>query len=418
MPKLRFSLILLVVVLVFLFGTVSYLGSLSKSNTGVENNLTYGRLPSATLPDFSQQTINQSHTPIFSDAAGDLSNTNRNTTKIPTTKITQNKNTPNPTTTNPNFQQQINDLISPIVPVIPSIPTGSFFIAAPVTPTKLDLPLVSEAELTIAANGAGNLSSYAEEFLKHAVAARFSFRNYGEVLRNNIGAVMMPEEITEKALVGGDYQQIKNSALARKDFLDYKIADIKTIKVFGKGIQIQKIVIGFDRLTQNLLQKIIAMNDTGGDEQELENYYARYNKTADYYYDEVRKISSVATSAQNDSFWNRIVTALGLNRIVYAFGGTTPFGGRISVTNGCDCECSSCGKAVKVGSPRSATVFISDFTSKIFERNSPEMGHWILGNYSGGSVTCQKLYPGDPPTCGPAVPISSADGTVTIAGTS
>lgn len=271
----------------------------------------------------------------------------------------------------------------------------------------LELPVPKEEELAVDTRGARNFDSYLDQFILKATNIGFPYQRYNLIAKDENGIVLSPERLVQKALQENDFSRLEESFAITKEFLIYKVNDLLQIKVTGDAISINKLVIGFDKLTIELMNQATAVARGKENLTNFESYYQKYNHTADYYAGEILKKQGGVALRKSGNLLARIIDDLGLREIAYA--ATKPFGGKISMVVLCGCEL---GLMVHVGDPVGGTFFISSYSSRIFANFAPIMNRWILGNYKSGSPTCSE------PTPGGCVLIEEGEGTVTIAGTS
>lgn len=270
--------------------------------------------------------------------------------------------------------------------------------APPATLPVLTLPEISNAELAIDASGVATISDYIQYFNSHYADISFSGQRFTTVLKDENGIILFIPDLVEKVLASGNFSQIHDSLLVGKDYATAKINFLKSIKVTGDAIALNKKMIGFDRLLIELADKALAVQAGTATKNELADFHARFLATAN---DEQKKMlvqSGVLSSNAPKTFFMQVLGMLGLATPAVAIG-DVPFGGMITLPIFCSCNL---GYWVVVGPPVPASLFVpvSFIASPLFySHKSLRPGAWWLGLYSPVPVPCLQ---GAPPTCIPA----------------
>lgn len=313
---------------------------------------------------------------------------------------------------------------APIIPPPPSFGTSSFTdlskikdLVSPPTlvPPRQDeiltLPEVLESDLVVYQGGVKNLQTYLEYFNAHSNEINF---NYGEkftsVLRDGSGIPLFPVDLIEKATKENDFASIHNSLLIFKEFFSAKINFLKSIKVWGDALEVNKIMIGLDKLTLNLMDKTYDFESGKITKIDFEDFFKKYKATGLFYGFQFTEKLNASSSIQSKGFINDLFAVFGLTKIARAFG--LPFGGLIAVSIPCFC---SFGVNLIVGPPIGGNFYISFATiasPALFAFKAIHPGAFILGNYVIGSPGCWQ------PAIPVCIPINFPFATITIAGTS
>ncbi len=274
----------------------------------------------------------------------------------------------------------------------------------------LPLPAVAQAELSIDSNGATNFPTYADQLVSLVMNPTFPVEKYNSILKDERGIPLSPERLIEKAIAEKNFSQIQNSLTITEELVQHKIEKFKEFKVRDQGATINAMVIGFEKLTLEMLgqAKKVALGEL--DQASFESYYQKYNQSVSYYYDRFASFYGGISSLEKETLWGKFADTLGLRKVAYAIG-FLPFGGIISVTIPCIC---SLGMTIYVSPPVAGRFFISPFASRIFANFKPIPSSWILGNHAPAPVPClQFVLVG----CAPQ-PGGENQGLVIIAGTS
>ena len=282
----------------------------------------------------------------------------------------------------------------------------------PITGEPLTFPAVLTSELLIAQDGVNSLAQYLEYFATSAKNINFDNAKFGEVLQAESSMILLPVDLIEKALNTNDFTGIHHSLDVEKEFLLAKIEFLKKIKVTGAAIKLNQYMIGADRLTLELIDKVFAVRSDSASKAALQSYLKKYSDTIEAYKEKFR--GSSLSRTENSNIFNKLFEFLGIIP-EQAQAATLGFGGLITVIQ----ECSCLGGYIMyltpgfVPAPGIGPMFISFATivsPLLFLNKMPLPGHWILGNYL--------------PTPGPClsaalcVPSGGFIGIVTLAGTS
>lgn len=308
---------------------------------------------------------------------------------------------PTPGTSSFSDLSEVKDLISP--------PT----FVPPRQDEILVLPEVNQNEMAIDQNGAKSLEAYLEYFNAHSNEINF---NYGEkfasVLKDENGVPLFPVDLIEKATKENNFASIHDSLLIFKEFFSAKINFLQPIKVWGDAIEINKIMIGLDKLTIDLMDKALDFESGKITKASFEDFFKKYKATGLFYGFQFTEKLNASSSFQSSGFINDLLATFGLTKIARALG--LPFGGLITVSVPCFC---SFGVSLIVGPPIGGNFYISFATiasPALFAFKAIHPGAWILGNYVPGSPGC--WVPAPPPVFCALINIPFA--TITIAGTS
>ena len=313
---------------------------------------------------------------------------------------------------------------SPIIPPTTSLGTSSFTdlskvkgLVSPPTfvPPRQDeiltLPEALESDLVVDQGGVKNLQTYLEYFNAHSSEINFSYgEKFTSVLKDDNGVPLFPVDLIEKALKENNFASIHNSLSIFKEFFSAKIDFLKSIKVWGDAIEINKVMVGLDKLTMNLVDKTFAFESGKITKVNFEDFFKKYKATGLFYGFQFTEKLNASSSIQSRGFMNDALAIFGLTKIAHALG--LPFGGLIGLTVPCLC---SFGVSLFIGSPSVGNFYISFATiasPALFAFKAIHPGAWILGNYVIGSPGCWE----------PAIPVCILIGTpfrtITMAGTS
>ncbi|MCX6731383.1 MAG: hypothetical protein NTX55_00080 [Candidatus Parcubacteria bacterium] len=262
-------------------------------------------------------------------------------------------------------------------------------------PSSIQLPSVSNNEIIIDSKGVKTISDYINYFLTNSSKISFDGRKFKSVLKDGNGIFLFTPQLVEKAVKNGLTQEIKNSLLVHKEFIEAKLIFLKSIKVSGEAVNLHKKMIGFDKLTLELIQKTLDLENNKISKTELNDFYQKYVSRANLERKDFVKKIGLATD--NSDPLKRIIVWLGLKDDFFAFAQSMPpFGGTIFEPIYCVCNV---GFLVPVGLPTppvSGSLFVPLVfigSPLFFEYKSLRPGAWWLGLYSPTIIPCLQPCP-------------------------
>ncbi len=259
--------------------------------------------------------------------------------------------------------------------------------------SSLSLPAVSDNEIIIDSTGVSTTENYIEKFLiDTSSTSTFSFdaRKFNSVIKDENGVFLFIPDLAEKTIQDGVNQKIKDSLSVNKEFINAKLDYFKSMKVFGEAIALHKKMIGFDKLTLQLAQKISDFGDNKISKTDLSNFFDQYKNLAESERKELLK--KVGLITQKPSLLKRIISMFGIeDQFLALAAGLPPFGGRIGIPFDCDCSYSY---LISVGPPTSPIsgslivpfTFLASPLFYIWDSLRPTA--WWLGLYSPAIVPC------------------------------
>jgi hypothetical protein len=270
----------------------------------------------------------------------------------------------------------------------------------------LSLPVVPDSELLIASSGVTNAQNYLDYFAKREVDIAFDYSKFKDALKDEKGILLLTPSLVEMALSRNDFAKVHNSLSIQKEFLEAKIRFLKTIKVSGEAIALNKKMIAFDELTLELIGKTFSAENGELSASDLKDFLTKYLATAKLANEQFIQSSNLLGFKFKDNFFYRLAKLFGLSDEVIAQGFL--FGGLITFTTPCDCP--PTGIQIVVGPPVGGTFYLTTpfmASPLFFPFRSPHVGAYILGLYSTAPLPCHTL-----PFCVVLFP------PVTLAGTS
>ncbi|GEM_PF-3446115 len=273
----------------------------------------------------------------------------------------------------------------------------------------LPLPTVEDRELTIDAQGVKTLYDFLFRFATDSSKSFvFPQERLNGIVRSQYNTPLFFVELIDKGLSDNNLAEIHDSLNIYKDFLATKMNFEKSIKVSGEAIQANKVLIGFDILSLQLIEKVFALENKVLPREDFMVFYQKYNATTQAYNDAFLHQEVSLTQSKTRTLLSRFLELFGFNQKVYAQG--PAFGGFIVAIGECTC---TGGLVIVITAPTPGGLYYPyPFLASplLFLNKSPFPGHWILGNYFpiGVCFTAALCVPGIPPTLG----------TILIAGTS
>ncbi len=270
----------------------------------------------------------------------------------------------------------------------------------------IELPVVSDAELTIDSGGVTSTADYLKYFsTNQTTGIKFDYGKFANVPKDENGILLLSYELVGRVLGNTNFADIRDGLNIQKEFLLAKINFLKSIKVDGETIGLNKKMIAFDKLTIALIDKTFNMSEGKISKDELQDFYNKYQTTATSNHEEFIKKSGLLGLKYKDNFFYKLANLLGLADIVFA---QIPFGGPITVT--IPCSCPPTGIAISVGPPIGGVYYLTTpfiASPLFFPFKAPHIGAFILGNFEPAPIPCNMF-----PFCAFVLP------AVTMAGTS
>jgi len=276
----------------------------------------------------------------------------------------------------------------------------------------LDLPTVSDNEISVDSTGAKTREEYLAYFSTHHSDIVFDNLRFEKVLKDENKIPLLPFRLAEQALKDGSVSTTRDSLVVFKDFIKAKIIYEGHIKVSGDAITLNKKIIAFDKLTLELIDKAMNIELGVAAKNDMEIFSQKFGATASFEHDLLLKQTGVvAHGSFPEKVFKRLAALLVPEKTFAAIG--VPFGGLAKVIIPCIC---SAGTLVTIGPPVPAELFVSiawAATPAFFLYKALHPGAWWLGLYEPAPVPC--LEPAPPPAM--CLPIG-AGVPPTIAGTS
>jgi len=291
----------------------------------------------------------------------------------------------------PTFQGKPVTSLSDVANIVNAAPAGA---SAPSAAQLLPLPSVPDSEIAIDPSGTSAIEDYVAYANGHSGDIAFTASQFNGVLKDGNGVLLFPPDLTEQALVSGDFAAIHNSLATYQKYYTAKIVFEKSIKVTGDAVALNKKVIGFDELTMSLIQKDLDVEAGRMSTSSLKGFYEAFISTADADRQELLREAGVIAAVQ-PNLWDELLALLGLapNR-ANAQSSVLPFGGRIGLPLFCTCNV---GYLISVSSPKPPTIgslyvpiwFLS--TTLFYQNRSLVPGTWWLGLYLSTTISCLQL---------------------------
>jgi hypothetical protein len=288
--------------------------------------------------------------------------------------------------------------------------------APPPARSLLSLPHIEERELAVGIGGAQNFEEFAQAIIG-SKAQFFDSARFATILREPDGIPYSITDLMKMGFVPEKWVAVKPSLLTLKEFVDARIAYVKTVRVSGDAVEFARTMVAFDTLTSGLLDEIVV--NGGAPSNALGEKVAAYEATGARVNGEIgTRVRMLSNSRPLDLFTmlSRLLSFAVLP--VHAqVGGRPPFGGKITYRM----DCSACNQGFIIRlhnavnkSPLTLFVSWATFGSPLFYINkNPNVSQNILGLYNRSSGQCEQ------PVCkGKCCPVDRYDGELYMAGTS
>jgi hypothetical protein len=263
----------------------------------------------------------------------------------------------------------------------------------------LSLPDVLNNEININLSGVDTIQKYFSNLAEISNLQKpfYNVLSSADFLKDEKGNPLLPAELANLSMNGGDNLKIKKSLIIWKEVNNKSIAEYKKIPIKDTGYLIlaHKINLGMGLLNNDLIDKINSYIDGSLSKNSLQEYLTSFKNTQDLY---SRKISDIAQGIAPTSAFNFFI-----NR-ANAAGISLPFGGMVTAMYPC-CN----GVLYTVGPPGPVGNYLAIPATIWYMFRAGHSGAWFLGLYLPG-MQCQTGS-----FCTVTIPTL---GTITIVGTS
>jgi len=274
----------------------------------------------------------------------------------------------------------------------------------------LSVPIVPDAELNITPLGASNTADYFKYFNGHFRDVPFDVTRFDLALKDKNGTVLFLNDLVEMALAAHNFSGIRGSLAIQRDFAEAEIKFMKSIKVTGSAIEVNREAIGFEMLSVDVIDKAFAVASGTLPESDFISYYGRFVATAQAAHQRLISQSGILSlAAEKQPTWiSGLLQRLGIKALAQSVN--PPFGGTVITDVPCPCDA---GEWVTIGSPVPASLFVpwAFIASPVFfPFKALHPGAWWLGLYNPVvEVPCLV-----PPVCS----LVGTGGEIIMAGTS
>ncbi len=216
-------------------------------------------------------------------------------------------------------------------------------------------------------------------FGAHAGEISFDSARFSSVLKDKNGTPLFIPSLVEKALADNNFLEVRDSLVVQRDFANAEIAFMKSIKVTGGAVALDKEAIGAEELTVDLANKALAIGPGGPSPKTVGDFYSEFSATTEIlngqFASEAQSLALVSRS-ENES----MLSFLGIVPLAQAQAVTAPFGGQVlSVFP------AILAVIVTIGTPMPAVVIVPDAflaSPLFFSFKSLVPGSWWLGLYN------------------------------------
>lgn len=239
---------------------------------------------------------------------------------------------------------------------------------------NLTFPQVLVSELNISSSGAKTTEEYYKIFLETVAKIGFSEEDFSKIKKENIGddkeRPLLLEELIEKANVGDNLNELKDSFIAWHNFDETVITELKKMSVNSQMVPNQQMLIGWFKYHSQIAEKFSEDNLSKDQITQLAN---EFQKNAEVYNSNFRKSVS---SLKKSSEFVFILKAEAFTCASFFPPGFYNFGGRVTTMLPCNWG------VVETISPPCGGVFL--FTYAVLAANpylykKPTYGSAILG---------------------------------------
>ncbi len=250
---------------------------------------------------------------------------------------------------------------------------------------------------------------YLKHFSGNFQKVAFDGKNFDGVLKDKSGNVLFVNDLIQKALIDNNFGEIHASLVVQRDLANADISFMKTIKVTGAAVALNKQAIGFEELTIALINNVLGVEDGTVSKNNFLNYYSQFFATAAAAHQQLVAESNVVPMATDSGNWfTKILAWFGVK--AFAQSVNPPFGGQVITIVPCPCDL---GSWITIGTPVPASLFVPWVfmaSPLFFPFKAVHPGAWWLGLYN-PLVQIPCLVP---PLCTPI----GAGGDIIMAGTS
>jgi hypothetical protein len=309
----------------------------------------------------------------------------------------------------PTFQGKAVSSLGDVAAIIAS---ASSSIAAPRSASVLAPPDVPDADIAIDPSGVSTTLAYLAYFNAHAPSdIVFNNSRLAGVLKDQNGVMLFPQGLINKAIADNNFGEAHDSLVVEKDFVTAEIIFLKSIKVTGSAVALNKETIGTEELLSNEITKALAVGSGQLSTSDFLAYENQFSLTVQNAHAQLLASSGVLAIAPPQNWLDHLLAFFGIKAEAQA-AGNVPFGGPIVAPVPCLCDA---GFWIIVGTPVPATLFVPVAflaTPLFYLDKSLAPGAWWLGMYDPTvEIPCVS---GVPPACAPI----GTGGGIIIAGTS
>lgn len=269
-----------------------------------------------------------------------------------------------------------------------SADTPTATVSAPAVPSATELlaiPTVSDSEITIDPSGASTALSFLEAFNNPSSSIDFNYKEFNSVIKDKNGVVLFVPDLADQALTDNNFAEISSSLRVQRDFTNAEISYLKSLKVTGGAIAINKEVIGVEELTDELIKKALSVNAGTLSASDFGHFNNQFIATMNSAHDKLIAQMGTISFLPRESWFEQFLSEMGgVARAQVPTG--IPFGGPVTVVVPCDS-----GIMVTIGPPAPATIFATDefmATPLFFLYRATHIGAFWLGIYEPVPVPC------------------------------
>ncbi|TSC68668.1 MAG: hypothetical protein G01um101466_356 [Parcubacteria group bacterium Gr01-1014_66] len=261
--------------------------------------------------------------------------------------------------------------------------------------TILAYPAVARDELYISAEGAGSRREFIERFLlAEKDRVQITSTEYTRLMKDKNGIVLFPVALIEHAWAENDFAGIHNSLAILKSFFQRQEERLRMLPVSESGIGAGQYILGFNRLTVQLIEKALGREQNTISSADFSDYFISYKQTQKLFQREMQSAFSLGAKMPYSPrgrfvfLWKLSAPFL---RIPGASAqGLIPFGGLIVANITAGCECTGFIIVVQDAATQGVLRLVLSYVSQflLLGGANPSVGQRMLGRYLPGAGIC------------------------------
>jgi len=226
--------------------------------------------------------------------------------------------------------------------------------------------------------------AFLESFNAPTSGIVFDNAKFNSALKDKNGIVLFVPDLVNKALTDNNFAEVHDSLLVQNDFAAAEIKYLRSMKVTGSAIAVDKEVIGVEELTEELIGKALAVNSGNLSVSDFSQFNNQFMATvSDAHNNLIAQLGGLSL-IREEGWLTRFLKEI--SAVANAQAAGIPFGGPVTITIPCDG-----GMLVTVGPPVPTTIFVSVAfmaTPLFFLYRALHTGAFWLGLYEPVPIPC------------------------------